>query len=122
MELYCPGGDLIYRNPYSGFTENATSGFYVGLSVVDGTRCHHLAFRGDEVDWQIWIEEGDRPLPKKFIVTSKLMTGAPQFTVLINSWNLSPDLRENMFTFDPPKDAHKIDFIRLTSAPQPVAK
>ena len=117
LELYCPGSDLIYRNVYNVFTENAISGFYVGMSTVYGTKCHHLAFRGDEVDWQLWIEEGERPLPKKFIVTSKLMTGAPQFTLVVKSWDLSPDLTENMFAFEPPKDAHKIDFIRLTSAP-----
>jgi hypothetical protein len=43
------------------------------------------------------------------------MTGAPQFTVVIKSWNLSPKLTDDMFTFVPPKDAQKIDFIRLTS-------
>jgi hypothetical protein len=85
------------------------------MSVVGGVKCHHLAFRGNEVDWQIWIEEGDKPLPKKFIVTSKWMTGAPQFTVTIKSWNLSPKLTDDMFTFVPPKGAQKIDFIRATS-------
>jgi hypothetical protein len=66
------------------------------------------------VDWQIWIEDGDKPLPKKFVITTKLMTGAPQFTVSIKSWNLSPKLKEDMFTFVPPKDAQRIDFVRLT--------
>ena len=122
LDLHCPGGDLIYKNAYSILTEDVISGFYVGMSVVGGTKCHHLAFRGNGVDWQIWIEEGNRPLPKKFIVTSKWMTGAPQFTVVIKSWDLSPKFTENMFTFEPPNDAHKIDFIRLTSAPQPGAK
>ena len=116
LELYCPGGDLLYRNLYSILTEDVISGSYVGMSVVGGTKCHHLAFRGNEVDWQIWIEGKDRPLPKKFIVTSKWVTGAPQFTLIINSWDLSPEFTKNTFTFEPPKDAHKIDFIRLTSA------
>ncbi|MGZ6219988.1 MAG: DUF2092 domain-containing protein [Syntrophales bacterium] len=115
LDVYAPGGDLIYKNAYSILTEDVISGFYVGMSVVDGVKCHHLAFRGNEVDWQIWIEEGDKPLPKKFIVTSKWMTGAPQFTVVIKSWNLSPKLTDDMFSFVPPKDAQKIDFIRLTS-------
>jgi hypothetical protein len=115
LDVYAPGGDLIYKNAYSILTEDVISGFFVGMSVVGGVKCHHLAFRGNEVDWQIWIEEGDKPLPKKFIVTSKWMTGAPQFTVTIKSWNLSPKLTEDMFTFVPPKGAQKIDFIRLTS-------
>lgn len=114
LDLFCPGGDLIYSNPYRILTEDAISGFYVGMSIVGGTKCNHLAFRGNEVDWQIWIEEGNRPLPKKFIVTSKWMTGAPQFTVVINSWDLSPQFTENTFTFESQKKAQKIDFIRLT--------
>jgi hypothetical protein len=119
LDVYAPGGDLIYKNPYSILTEDVLSGFYVGMSVVRGIKCHHLAFRGNEVDWQIWIEDGDKPLPKKFIVTSKWMTGAPQFTVSIKSWNLSPKVTEDMFTFVPPKDAQKIDFIHLASGGAP---
>jgi hypothetical protein len=119
LDVYAPGGDLIYKNAYSILTEDVVSGFYVGMSVVGGVKCHHLAFRGNEVDWQIWIEEGDKPLPKKFIVTTKWMTGAPQFTVVTKSWNLSPKVTENMFRFVPPKGAQKIDFIRLTSGGTP---
>jgi hypothetical protein len=115
LDVQAPGGDLIYKNAYNILTEDVISGFYVGLSVVGGIKCHHLAFRGNEVDWQIWIEEGEKPMPKKFIVTSKWMTGAPQFTVMIKSWNLSPKVTEDLFTFLPPKDAQKIEFVRLTS-------
>jgi hypothetical protein len=115
LNVYAPGGDLIYTNAYDVLREDVISGFYVGMSVVGGVKCHHLAFRGNEVDWQIWVEEGDKPLPKKFIVTSKWMTGAPQFTVTIKSWNLSPKITEDMFIFKPPKDAQKIDFIRVIS-------
>ena len=116
LDLYAPGGDLIYSNAYDILTEDVISGSYIGVSVVGGVKCHHLAFRGNEVDWQIWIEDGDKPLPKKFVITTKWMTGAPQFTVSIKSWNLSPKLTESMFTFVPPKDAQKIDFVRLTGA------
>jgi hypothetical protein len=113
LDLYAPGGDLLYKNAYDILTEDVTSGFYVGMSVVGGIKCHHLAFRGNEVDWQIWVEDGDNPLPKKFIVTSKWLTGAPQFTVVTKGWDLSPKVTEGMFTFVPPKGAQKIDFIQL---------
>ena len=116
LGLYAPGGDLIYSDPYSILTEDVVSGFYVGQSVVDGIMCHHLAFRNNEVDWQIWIEAGDKPLPRKFVVTSKWMTGAPQFTVVTRNWDLYPEINEDMFLFVPPKDAKQIDFISLTGA------
>jgi hypothetical protein len=115
LDIYAPAADLIYKTGYKRLMEDVVSGLYIGTSVVDRVRCHHLAFRGTEVDWQIWIEDGDRPLPRKYIVTSKWMTGSPQFTVTTRGWNLSPKIKEDMFTFAPPKDAKKIDFIRLTS-------
>jgi hypothetical protein len=114
LDVYAPGSDLLYKDPYKVLMEDVVSGLYVGMSVVGGVKCHHLAFRGNEVDWQIWIEDGDKPLPKKFVITTKWMTGAPQFTVSINKWDLSPKFSEAVFTFVPPKDAHRIDFIRLS--------
>jgi hypothetical protein len=87
----------------------------VGPSVVGGVKSTHLAFRGSEVDWQIWIEEGGRPLPRKFVLTSKQVKGEPQFTVLVRSWDVAPKLTEGMFTFTPPKGAKKIEFLKLTA-------
>jgi len=78
--LVAPAADLIYRNSYDILTEDLQSGGYVGLSTVLGVECHHLAFRGKETDWQIWVENSETPLPRKFIITSKWIAGAPQFT------------------------------------------
>ena len=115
LDVIAPGGDFIYQSSYDALIKDAESGFYVGKALVDGVKCEHLAFRGKEVDWQIWIQEGDKPLPKKYVITSKLMTGAPQFTVLINQWNLAPKLSGSMFSFTPPKDATQINFLRMTN-------
>jgi hypothetical protein len=114
MDLYAPGGDLIYSDAYTILSEDVVSGTYIGQSVVNGVMCHHLAFRNTEVDWQIWIDTGDKPLPRKFIVTTKWMTGAPQFTLVTKNWNMSPDIVKNAFTFGPPAGARQIDFISLT--------
>jgi hypothetical protein len=111
LDVYAPAADFLYKNAYDVLMEDVVSGFYVGPGVVDGVKCHHLAFRGNEVDWQIWIEDGDKPLPKKFIITTKWMTGAPQFTVLVKGFDLAPKFTDNFFTFVPPTDAQKIDFI-----------
>jgi len=115
LDIYAPGGDFIYKTAYDRLMQDVVSGLYIGMSVFRGIRCHHLAFRGKEVDWQIWIQDGEKPLPRKYVITSKWMAGAPQFTLLVKGWNLSPKLTEDMFTFAPPKDAKKIDFIRLSS-------
>ena len=114
LDVIAPGSDLIYTDSYKMLTQDAVSGFYVGKAVVGGVTCDHLAFRGNEVDWQIWIQEGSKPLPKKYVITSKRVPGEPQFTVYINSWNLAPKLSDATFVFKPPKNAMKIDFLRMT--------
>jgi hypothetical protein len=99
--------------------KESSSGFVVGPSVVAGVKSTHLAFRGAEVDWQIWIEDGDKPLPRKFILTSKQVKGEPEFTVVIRSYDLAPKLTDKEFVFAAPKGAKKIEFLNLTAGAAP---
>ena len=85
-------------------------------------KCTHLAFRGSEVDWQIWIEDGDKPLPRKFILTSKKVAGEQEFAVLIRNWGRSAEVDELRVQFHATKGAKKIEFLQLTAEtakPQP---
>jgi len=115
LDIIAPAAELLYKNAAEKMLKESSSGFVVGPSVVGGVKCTHLAFRGAEVDWQIWIEDGDKPLPRKFILTSKKVAGEPQFTVLIRSWDLTPKLTNQEFSFVPPKGAKKIEFLQLTA-------
>src|SRR5262247_2007212 len=71
LDIIAPGTDLLYTNAADKMLKASSSGSVVGPSVVAGAKTTHLAFRAAEVDWQIWIEDGDKPLPRKFILTSK---------------------------------------------------
>jgi hypothetical protein len=115
LDVIAPGADFLYKNAADKLLKEASSGFVVGPSVVAGVKSTHLAFRGAEVDWQIWIEDGDKPLPRKFILTSTKVTGEPQFTVLMRSWDVAPKFTDKEFTFVPPKGAKKIEFLQLTT-------
>jgi hypothetical protein len=114
LDIVAPAADLVYKNAAEKMLKVTSSGFVVGPSVVAGVKTTHLAFRGAEIDWQIWIEDGAKPLPRKFILTSKKVAGEPQFTVVMRSWNAAPKLTERMFTFIPPKGAKKIEFLQMT--------
>lgn len=116
LDVIAPAGDLLYADAYNILMEDVISGLYVGPSVVGGVRVHHLAFRGGQTDWQIWIDVGDKPLPRKLVITSKLTIGAPQFSVTTSDWNLAPKLAASQFRFAPPKGAVKIDFIAPVAA------
>ena len=101
--------DLLYEDPYGVFTEYVERGMDLGEAELDGRSCRHLAFRQESIDWQIWVENSDTPLPRKIIITEKWITGQPQFTAILSNWDVSPDLQDRIFIFDPPKGLLKID-------------
>jgi hypothetical protein len=116
LNIIAPGADLIYKDAYERLTQDLTSAFVVGKSVVGGVPCDHIAFRNAEVDWQIWIEDGAKPLPRKFIVTSKRVSESPQFVVLMSKWDASPKLTDATFRIAPPKSSRRIDFLQPAAA------
>jgi len=105
-----PLADFLASNPYQILTKNVEYGYYVGLHNVNGIACHHLAFVQDDIDWQIWIEDGPLPLPRKFIITYKQEEGHPQYTALLTEWNLFPGLHDSVFKFVPPSWGEEIEF------------
>jgi hypothetical protein len=109
--LDAPMAEFIVKNSYDTLIDSINSGYYLGLDYVQGVECHHLAFRQDDIDWQIWIENSKTPVPRKFIITHKWVVGAPQFTVVFADWNLSPRLKDRDFVFVPPDGSKKIDFL-----------
>jgi len=78
---------------------------------VDGVHCDHLAFRAPHVDWQVWIDAGDRPLVRKLVITTRDKLNAPQFTVVTKNWNLEPKFAADTFSFVPPKCPQKFEFL-----------
>jgi len=113
LDIVAPAADLIYADAYDLLMQEVTSGFVVGKSVVDGVRCDHLAFRGEQVDWQIWIQEGVQPLPRKMVITSRDVMNKPQFTVVMSQWDMAPMLFDRDFVFTPPAGAQGIEFLPL---------
>ncbi|MFO7708279.1 MAG: DUF2092 domain-containing protein [Desulfobacterales bacterium] len=120
LDIIAPAGDLLYENAFELLMQDVTSGFVVGKGVVEGVRCDHLAFRSPHVDWQIWTQEGRRPLPRKLVITATDVAGAPQFTVVMPKWDLAPKFAEGIFDFTPPKSAKKVEFLPMgMGGPQP---
>ena len=69
--------------------------------------CEHYAFRQDGVDWQIWIQKGEHPLPRKLVITTTTDAARPQFSATY-TWNLAPSFNDAAFTFVAPAGAKKI--------------
>jgi len=109
--LDMPGADLLFADPYATLASGVTQGEYIGATIVGGIEVHHLAFRKDKVDWQLWVKTGDQPLPVKYVITSKWMTGAPQYALRLHDWNTQPKIPDGQFVFTPPKGATRLDAV-----------
>jgi hypothetical protein len=111
FRIDAPGADLLYSRPYDILMEQVKSGRVVGQETIGGIKANHLAFEGDEVDWQIWIEDGAQPVPLRFVITTKTVRGRPQFSVQLSNWQLQPPLVDETFQFQPPAGATSVKSI-----------
>ncbi len=104
-----PAADLLMSNSYSELMQDVYDSKDLGSGVINGTECDFLAFRKDEVDLQIWIAQGDRPHPCKYVVTSRLVADGPQYSVEIRNWKTGAEVAADSFAFQNATNAEKID-------------
>ena len=109
-----PGADILVSNPYAALSEDVMDAKHIGRGVINGVECEHLAFRDLDTDWQIWIEVGAKPIPHKFVITSKAVTGGPQYTLLITDWKTDAPIAADAFELHAPPGAKKVEFKDLS--------
>lgn len=107
MKSPFPLADLFY-NDLSYLSDRIVSGMYLDISFVENSACDHLAFRGESVDWQIWIDRGEKPFIRKIVLTYKELPGGPQISARLDDWNIRPQLSDAIFQFTPSEDARRI--------------
>jgi len=104
-----PGADLLQSGVYDQLMTDVTDVKDLGSGVIGGVECDHIAFRAKDTDWQIWIAQGAQPYPCRYVITSKGVDQAPQFTMVIRDWKAGADAGAANFTFAPPAGAKKLD-------------
>jgi hypothetical protein len=104
-----PGADLLLSNVYDELMRDVTDVKDLGSGVIGGAECDHLAFRTNEVDWQIWIAQGERPYPCRYVISSKSVDQSPQYSIQIRDWKSGNDVAPGDFAFKAPADAKKVD-------------
>lgn len=110
-DVVAPFGDMIFKNAYDILMDGVTDGIVIGKAVIEGVVCDHLAFRAPDIDWQIWIQQGAQPLPRRIVITTLDLPNAPQFAVTVTRWNLEPSFDAQTFTFTPQADAKQIEIL-----------
>jgi len=83
------------------------SGYKVGTATIDGFETDHYAFREPDVDWEVWIQQGDQPLPRKLVIVDRNDPARPTFITRL-SWKVNPTFSAADFTFVPDANSKKI--------------
>jgi hypothetical protein len=115
FDIELPLVDLFYWGSKQSRVGDIKAALDVGPSQVEGTTVEQYAFRQDGLDWQVWIQQGDYPLPRKLVLTTLTDDARPQYSAVL-TWNLAPSYNELAFRFDPPAGAQKI-VLAETKAP-----
>jgi len=103
-----PGADLLGSDVYAQLMTDVTDVKDLGSGVIGGQECDHLAFRAKDTDWQIWIAQGPKPYPCRYVITSKGVDQAPQFSMTIRDWKAGA-AGQGSYVFTPPAGAKKLD-------------
>jgi len=115
FEIEIPLADLFYWGTEGRpAAAGVTAAVDVGPSQVEGVTCEHYAFRQDGADWQVWIQLGEYPLPRKLIITTTTDDARPQYTSVL-TWNLAPSYNDAAFKFDPPSGAQRIQMAETSA-------
>jgi hypothetical protein len=111
-----PLADFLYVDVYERLMADVQRGVYLGVHEAAGVPCHHLSFEQATIDWQLWIDAGSEPLPRKLVIAYKAEDEVPQYSVTIRKWNIEAKVPETLFRFAPPEGAKHVEIAAFTRA------
>lgn len=116
-----PLEDLFRWGTKSAMAERPSEGFKVGDEIIGPWLTTHYAFRQPGADYQIWIDKGDKPVPRKMVITNTDDPAQPQYVAYMR-WNFEPKIEANQFTFTPGPGASRIRFADAAARAEAAAK
>jgi hypothetical protein len=87
--------------------QSLQSAYDVGTATIDGVETDHYAFREADVDWEIWIQQGSQPLPRKLVIVNRNDPAKPTFIAHL-TWTLNPTFTDADFAFVPDSNSKRI--------------
>ena len=106
--IQSPAADLLSEDAYASLTDHVTDGKVIGTGYVGGKECTHVAFRTASVDWQLWVMTGDKPLPCQYMITTKHVAQAPQYSIRFSDWSTGVAPAADAFAFTPPSGSKEV--------------
>jgi len=110
-----PLGDLLYKDLYDRLEARTAAGQYIGLHEVNGLKCHHMAFLTQMASWEIWVETGDKPVPRKITIDYGQDAARSRYSAEIFAWTGSPTFTAKTFEFRLPSVVRRIQIPRVTT-------
>jgi hypothetical protein len=92
---------------------NVQSATFIGPARIAEADTDHYLFRQQDVDWQLWLQRGDKPVPRKIVITDRSNPAQPSFSAMLQ-WNPDVQLTDDRFEFAPPADATQIDMATMS--------
>lgn len=111
LQLTLPMARLLLTDFPQQIEKRMTEISYVEKDTRFDVPTDHLALRSADVDMQLWVAQGDQPLPRRIILTYKNAPGDPQFRADFLGWSISPEIKDDSFTFTPPAGAEQIPLL-----------
>lgn len=111
--IVVPLPDLFYWATQNSPVYDLKSASHLGSARLAGVDTDHYLFRQADVDWQVWIERGPRPLPRKIVITDRTDPAQPSMTALLQ-WNPDVKFDDARFVFTPSQNAQRIAIADLS--------
>jgi hypothetical protein len=112
LQIDAPGGDLMVRDPYAALTDGLITGRYLGLEPIGQQMAHHIAVTKKDVDYELWIADGDQPVPLRYVITTKDLPGHPEATVELSRWQPNAPISDDSVAFTPPPGSRRVAFAK----------
>jgi hypothetical protein len=109
-----PLAELVDPKLWDELTVAIESSVYVDTVTLGRRSCHHLAFRQQNIDWQLFVETDARSLPCRIVITYKLEEDSPQFRADFLEWDLAPEVPDSMFVFTKPEGSQQIPLVAVS--------
>jgi len=116
LGLIIPVADLVYRNAFELLMQDVNFAAVVGDAIIGGVHCTHLAFGRPDVDFQVWVADGDVPYPCKYVVTDTSSPALMSTVTVMGDWVFDPETDAAVFYFVPPADAQAVSFLPYNSS------
>ncbi len=114
--LTLPLSNFAYSDPCLRIRKQIIFGGYIGVNDVNGVECDHLAFSSRTIDFQLWLDRSNKPVPRKIVINYRTEPGSPEYIAVLSDWKFPKQIPENRFSEQIPKDAKRIDFLKVKEA------